>query len=276
MILPSQYLLLFSSIIALLSGFNTIVFAEANENNRSKEEMVFIPAGEFLLGSTGKEGRLGYSIGVDEVPQRTVHLKAYYIDKYEVTNDRYRMFIEATDHPSPVDVKHGLYSWNGNTPPDGQENFPVTYVSWHEADEFCQWAGKRLPSEEEWEKAARGVDGRQWPWGNDYKGSVCNTKYGSGPQSIIPVGSTPEDRSPYGVYDMCGNVSEWTSSWYLPYPGSSLIRESFGEKYKVTRGGSWVIPAIPYSRSPYRANTFTTDYQHRGIGFRCVKDVDEK
>lgn len=235
--------------------------------------MIFIPAGEFLMGSTGEEGRIGIAIGVDEIPQHTVYLKGFYIDRYEVTNRKYKEFLDATGHPPPVDPYEGPYSWKDKVPLTGQEEIPVTQVSWHDADAYCRWAGKRLPAESEWEKAARGTDGRQWPWGNEYIEGACNVKY-TGPVEILPVGRLPYDRSPYGVYDMCGNVSEWTSSWYLPYPGSTLKRESFGEISKVARGGSWVMPAIPYSRVAYRANTYNAEYKHRGIGFRCAKDAE--
>lgn len=238
-----------------------------------QDKMILIPHGEFLMGSKEKEGRVGISIGVDEIPQHTVYLRTFYIDKYEVTNRQYKLFIDATGYSSPVDPHKGVYSWRGDTPPEGQEDLPVTYVNWSDADAYCRWAGKRLPTEEEWEKAARGIDGRQWPWGNEYKEGACNTKY-TGPGKILPVGSISDDKSPYGVYDMCGNVGEWTASWYKPYQGSTLKRKSFGETYKVVRGGSWVMPAIPYSRAAYRSNTSTPDYKHRGIGFRCVKDAE--
>lgn len=233
--------------------------------------MVLIPAGEFLFGSTEKDGRVGTAIGVDELPQRKTFLPAFYMDKYEVTNQQYLGFVKATGHPVPVDPHHSVYSWEGGAPPAGQEDIPVTYVSWHDADAYCRWAGKRLPEESEWEKAARGTDGRQWPWGNEYRDDACNTKY-SVAEKILPGGSLPGDRSPYAVYDMCGNVGEWTASWYKPYPGSTLKRGSFGETYKIARGGSWVIPALPYSRLAYRSNTYSPDYKHRGLGFRCAKD----
>ena len=169
----------------------------------------------------------------------------------------------------------GIYSWEADSFPEGQEDIPVTDVSWRDADAYCRWAEKRLPTEAEWEKAARGTDGRQWPWGNEFKEEFCNTKY-TGYGEILPAGSVPGDISPYGIYDMCGNVSEWTDSWYLPYPGSDLKRDSFGETYKVVRGGSLVMPSFPYSRAAYRANANRPDYRHRGIGFRCVKDEGER
>lgn len=258
-------------IITVLTGFiltPDTVYAD--------EEMVLIPEGAFLMGSSDKDGRIGKSVGVDEIPQHSVNLKAYYIDKYEVSNSDYKAFVDTAGYAppeSPSDKES--YSWKGNNIPVGQEDVPVTFVNWQDADAYCRWAGKRLPTEAEWEKAARGTDGRQWPWGNESRGDACNTKYTVAGR-LLPKGSITGDVSPYGVYDMCGNVAEWTSSFYLPYTGSTLKRGSFGEKFKVARGGSWVMPAFPYSRVSYRANSYSPDYKHRGVGFRCVKDADGK
>lgn len=271
--------LLTIAIIVLIIFFSAIVNnTSANDNVSKPVGMIFIPSGEFFMGSTEKDGKLGYSVGVDEVPKHIVKLKAFYMDKYEVSNRLYKEFVDSAGHKvswNDHDGPYSPYSWKDNFPLPGQEDLPVTSVSWYDADEFCKWSGKRLPTEEEWEMAARGTDGRQWPFGNNLKEGQCNTKYAD-IDKILPVGGLSKDVSPYGVYDMCGNVSEWTSSWYLPYKGSSLKRDSFGEKYKVVRGGSWVMPAIPYSRAAYRANTYPPEFKHRGIGFRCVKDVDEK
>lgn len=266
-----KFRLILSATLGVIIIFSTLKDSLSADNTALEEEMVLIPSGEFLIGSTERDGRLGISIGVDEVPQHRVSSDAFYIDLYEVTNRQYKKFVDTTDHPTPEDPHSGTYSWRENAPQSGQENLPVTQVSWYDAGAYCKWTGKRLPTEAEWEKAARSTDGRQWPWGNKFNENACNTKHITQGE-ILPVGSIPDDRSPYGVYDMCGNVSEWTSSWYLPYPGSSLQRESFGETYKVTRGGSWVMPAIPYSRAAYRANTYEPGYKHRGIGFRCAKD----
>lgn len=238
-------------------------------------EMAYIPPGEFLMGSTEKDGIVGQAVGVDETPQHSVNLKGFYIDRYEVANGQYKVFIDATGHRLPTSNYTGPYAWEAGSPPRGKENIAVTDVSWHDAEAYCRWAGKRLPTEAEWEKAARGTDGRQWPWGNEFKKEYCNVKY-TGYGELLPAGNVPGDISPYGVNDMCGNVSEWTASWYLPYPGSALQRDSFGETYKVVRGGSLVMSSFPYSRSAYRANTYKPDYRHRGIGFRCVKDAEEK
>lgn len=238
------------------------------------EGMVLIPGGEFLMGSTGKEGKVGFQIGVDELPQRRVYLKSLYIDRYEVTNAQYQKFIQATGRSAPVDPHDPLfYSWVDGRPPAGQENHPVVYVNWYDAQAYCEWAGKRLPTEAEWEKAARGTDGRAWPWGNEFDGARCNV-YESSPQWTTPVGSYPEGVSPYGVYDLCGNVAEWTASWYEAYPGSELKRASFGEYFKVARGGAWVLPYEPWSRTGNRNLAQPPDYKHRSLGFRCAKDIE--
>lgn len=254
-------------IVATLFLFK-IKRANSQSHSYPHDGMVLIPAGVFFMGSTEKDGVVGMAIGVDEIPRHSVLLKAFYIDKFEVTNSNYKTFLDATGHPPPTSMKE-------KSSDPMEDDLPVTQVSWNDADNYCLWAGKRLPTEEEWEKAARGTDGRQWPWGNEFKEDSCNVRF-SEYGRLLPVGTLAGDRSPYGVYDMCGNVSEWTSSWYLPYPGSSIKRESFGEIYKITRGGSWIMSAMPYSRVAYRANTSAPDFKHRGIGFRCVKDIDEK
>lgn len=269
------YLSVLLGAITVSLFFGGHAFAVEEDLLVTKKGMIFIPPGPFKMGSTGEEGRVGMSVGVDELPQHTVELKGFYIDQFELTNRKYKEFVDAARYLSPRDPYEGKYSWKDNFPPPGQEDLPVTYVSWYDADAYCKWAGKRLPTESEWEKAARGTDGRQWPWGNVFNEVACNTKY-LGTGEIQSVGKRPDDRSPYAVYDMCGNVSEWTSSWYQPYPGSTLQRESYGEISRITRGGSWVMPYIPYSRAAYRANSYKPEYKHRGIGFRCVKDADEK
>jgi len=278
---PGEYVLfLLSQVVAMALVMVIASTAKAEEVSSAgnhypplEDGMVLIPSGEFLMGSSENDGQVGTSVGVDEIPLHKVSLDSYFIDRYEVTNGEYKLFVRATGHPPPVDIKEGLYSWKDGSPPEGQDDIPVTYVSWYDAEAYCRWAGKRLPTEEQWEKAARGTDHRQWPWGNDFKGEYCNSKY-TGPGRILVPGSLPEDVSPYGVYDMCGNVGEWTSSWFLPYPGSSLTRESYGKIYRIGRGGSWVMPALPYSRSAYRSNTYEPEYKHRGLGFRCVKDAE--
>jgi formylglycine-generating enzyme required for sulfatase activity len=240
---------------------------------QSSEGMVLIPAGPFTMGSRPTEENIGFHVGVDEVPQHEVVLPAFDIDGYEVTNAQYAKFLQATGRSLPADPKDpDYYRWKGPTPPAGQELYPVMYVNWYDAQAYCEWAGKRLPTEEEWEKAARGTDRRAWPWGNAFDAQKCNT-YEAGLKWSAPVGSFPGGDSPYGVHDMCGNVAEWTSSWYQPYPGNKLKRGAFGEHFKVARGGAWALPAEPWSRATNRNLAQPPDFKHRSLGFRCAKDV---
>src|SRR3972149_2100720 len=142
-------------------------------------EMILIPEGEFIMGSnSGEDGRPGFDHGVDEEPRHKVPLKAFYIDQYEVTLDAYREFLNATGREWYGDAKEGsrfseLPVERRFNPPD-KGRHPANYISWNDASEYCQWRGKRLPSEAEWEKAARGVDGRRWPWGNEFDQRKAN------------------------------------------------------------------------------------------------------
>jgi formylglycine-generating enzyme required for sulfatase activity len=169
--------------------------------------------------------------------------------------------------------------WKNELPLPGEDHHPVTDTDWYDADAYCRWAGKRLPTEEEWEKAARGPNGQVWPWGNQHDVARANTLE-SGRDWAEPVGSHPEGISPYGVYDMAGNVWEWTSSWYQAYPGNQLQRSAYGEKQRVARGGSWHTPLSPFARSAHRytPDQWPVDQRdenwHTGFdkGFRCVQD----
>jgi len=236
------------------------------------ERMVFVPAGVFIMGS---------DVGADdERPRREVYLEAFYIDKYEVTNAEYVDFLNAVENHLErcggyvcIDTKdedpdsHILYKAGRYTVEAGYENHPVIKVSWYGAKAYCEYYGKRLPSEAEWEKAARGTDGRVYPWGDEFDASRANTDYRVG--DTTPVGSYPAGISPYGAYDMAGNVWEWVADWYRAYPGSDYQFDFFGQKYKVVRGGSWNHPGHD-ARCSYR------DIAHPArrilvVGFRCAK-----
>ncbi|HLF86529.1 MAG TPA: formylglycine-generating enzyme family protein [Nitrospiria bacterium] len=255
----------------LVRTSNREIMPVSMEEKGHDDDMVLIPAGEFIMGSNGRSAAEGEG-DLDERPTRKVYVDAFYIDRYEVTNSGYKRFVDTTGHRMPVKWKEGIY-------PPGKGDHPVAYVSWTDAYSYCRWVGKRLPSEEEWEKAARGTDGRHFPWGNEFDHMKANT-----PQywlnigkagGTMPVGSFKEGRSPYGLYDMSGNVYEWTENWYKPYPGNRSPNVHYGEKNKVMRGGSW-YDCLSYgcglSSPAYNRTRFTPEIRNNNTGFRCAKD----
>jgi formylglycine-generating enzyme required for sulfatase activity len=221
-------------------------------------EMVLIPAGPFIMGSNADD--------LDETPQREVDLPAFEIDLFEVTNAQFAAFVETTGYQTDEE-KGGAAGWRSFYT-EGKDNHPAVKVSWNDAVAYCQWAGKRLPTETEWEKAARGTDGRTYPWGNDWDPEKANVK-ATGYRGTIPVGSLGAGASPYGVFDMAGNVWEWTADWYQPYPGSSYQDPYYGEKFRVTRGGGWFEEADT-ARTSNRNSTSSTA-ANDDLGFRCVR-----
>lgn len=199
-----------------------------------------------------------YQSDADATPQHSLHLEGFWIDRYEVTNADYRACVEASACPEPHDLR--FY----NDPADA--NHPVVYITWYAAQDYCTWNGKRLPSEAEWEKAARGDGGSSFPWGNEFNPGRLNAGRQLGGTSA--VGSYPQGASPYGALDMAGNVWEWVADWYAAYPGSNYQSDFFGEKYKVVRGGSWNHPVED-------AHSYHRDIAYPGralavVGFRCV------
>lgn len=234
--------------------------------------MVLIPAGEFIMGSddVDKEGlqqRFGMTKipYMNEHPERKVHLDDYYIDKYEVANEKYKEFTDATGHKPPAYWANGDY-----TPLPAKQ--PVVMVSWFDADAYCKWRGGRLPTEAEWEKAVRGTDGKQYPWGEKFDQKKANSLGLQGQPT--PVGQFAEDVSPYGLLDVIGNVSEWVDDWYSGYPGNQYLDEAFGETNKVVRGGSWGGIGH-YSFDFYYRPSFRNFVQPKvmlnDVGFRCAK-----
>jgi formylglycine-generating enzyme required for sulfatase activity len=230
-------------------------------------EMVYIPAGEFTMGHDGD---------YDTKPVKRINLPAFYIDKYEVTNKRYKRFIDATGYKVPWSQDPAaapfIWDWQKRMYPEGKGDDPVVLVSWEAAKAFAAWAGKSLPSEAQWEKAARGANGNIYPWGTTWADGKANTSE-SHVRQTAPVGMFKEDVSPYGVYDMGGNVSEWVEEWFAPYPGNPLLSYVEREKYKVLRGGSW-----DYAHSiatGHHRQYATPQSQMTAIGFRCVKAADE-
>lgn len=229
--------------------------------------MRLVPAGPFRMGS---------SDGMpDEKPVHTVDLPAFYMDKYEVTNALYRACVYAGVCLEPVNTGSGVHSTEyGNRQFD---NYPVTRVYWDRAETYCEWRGARLPKETEWEKAARGNDERKYPWGNAIDPTFAN--YGSNVSDndgkvfgkITAVGSYPKGQSPYGIYDMAGNVWEWAADWYDMYPGGDPSANiAFGQKtYRVLRGGGWNDDP-DLLRTAFRGGNIPNTALNY-IGFRCVR-----
>jgi formylglycine-generating enzyme required for sulfatase activity len=203
----------------------------------------------------------------DEQPVHEVTLDAFYIDQYEVTNARFRQCVEAGLCEEPTTCVVGEPTYTDET----KDDHPVVCVDWNQAKTYCEWRGDRLPTEAEWEKAARGTDGRTYPWGENITCQLAN--YTGCEGGTTSVGSYPDGVSPYGVYDMAGNVWEWVADWYDAYPESAYESGNFGTTYKVLRGGSWYGDEN-YARSAHRLNDLPVS-QLDGLGFRCVSAAPE-
>ena len=227
-------------------------------------EMVTIPAGPFVRGTEGG--------GFDERPQRTIYLDAFAIDRYEVTNHQYQQFVLATGHRKP-----GLPSRYAKSGAKVRGiNQPIVYVSWDDADGYCRWKGKRLPTEAEWEKAMRGTDGRLWPWGDSEQPDGANwARVQDGHEASARVGTFQSDKSPYGVMDGAGNVMEWVADWYDEiYYKSSPDRNPPSPEYgtyRVLRGGGYTTSGGDV-RITSRSKMMP-DFRDETIGFRCASST---
>ena len=215
--------------------------------------MVYVPGGDFLMGSDDGE--------VLSRPAHFVSVRPFFIDRTEVTNEQYRNFVEATGYDPPP-------TWKDGAIPPGDEALPVTAVTWYDAAAYAAWAGKRLPTEPEWEFAARGAEGRKYPWGNDWDATLANVENRT--NGLMRVGETAA--SPLGINEMAGNAWEWTANDARPYPGGKEFPWS-RLKLKIIRGGNWK------SSNETAASTFRGYYGASGekdyssTSFRCVKDI---
>jgi formylglycine-generating enzyme required for sulfatase activity len=250
--------------------------------------MVYVPAGEFTRGSSDADidailaecSDCERDWFTDEQPQHTASLDAFWIDRTEVTNEQYRGCVEAGTCRAPTTCDWGESTYSDTSKAD----HPVVCVSWEDGEAYCEWAGKRLPTEAEWEKAARGTDRRKYPWGDAFHGSRLNfcdancefehkdSSADDRYQRTAPVGSYPEGASPYGALDMAGNVWEWCQDWYdAEYYARSPQRNPRGPdsgEYRVGRGGSWAL--IEWDvRAAYRFS-IVLGYRYDSVGFRCV------
>jgi formylglycine-generating enzyme required for sulfatase activity len=229
-----------------------------------KDQMILIriPGGTYTMGSDEGDS--------DEKPAHQVTLQPYAMGKTEVTNAQYRAFVAATHHETAGDWAAYAGTWG--------DQAPVVGVSWHDATAYCQWAGLRLPTEAEWEAAARGPEGRTYPWGDTWDASKCSNSVGGRPGSAgtpVAVGSYPQGASPFGCLDMAGNVWEWCSSKYQPYPYDAADgREaSAGREDRVLRGGSLISSFVPIRfRGAYRYRSLPT-YGYDLRGFRAARTL---
>lgn len=258
--------------------------------------MAWIKGGNFVRGSSFKENQAALKMCrkydrscqlwwfSDEIPVKLITLKSYWIDIYETTNAQYLEFVKATGHRPALDDTCTTDScwegnlWKGESFSPLIKNQPVTQVDWYDAVAYCEWRGKRLPTEAEWEKAARGPSGNIYPWGNGSpKGKATYGKKWQGIATMTNVGTYPGGVSIYGVHDMAGNVWEWVSDWYhRTYYRKSRKKNPKGYtkgEFKVLRGGSWVN--FPDSlRSSFRRWS-RPDVRFNDTGFRCAKDSKE-
>ncbi len=258
--------------IAISAGIVVVILILASiylyMNKHTSESMVYIPAGWFWMGCSPNDS----NCGDDEKPYHKVYLSAYFIDKNDVTVDEYTRCVNAGGCTQPIT---GQYcNWGVS----GRGDHPINCVDWNQANTYCQWRGKELPTEAQWEKAARGTNGRIYPWGNEWDASkACFNQ-----SSTCAVGSYPSGASPYGVMDMAGNVWDWCRDWYdANYYASSPDHNPTGPdsgRYRVFRGHlSWITDYPPFGRASRRGGDAPYVPSHGGLnnGFRCIRQASK-
>ena len=252
------------------------VLSPLKTSKKDHKKMVLVPSGLFLMGTNkvdteGIHKKIGSikPLYLDQHPESKRALGSFYMDQYEVTNEEYQKFIintQFSDLPA---------HWVGENYPEGYALHPVTQVTWWEAWSYCMWAGKQLPTEEQWEKSARGPHGLPYPWGKEFVKGKANLGI-DGDRKSASVKAYPEDVSPYKIYGLSGNVMEWTQDWFLPYPGNSKSDVRFGKQLKVLRGngfqkaGHYFLNAYRYAFNRTEANP--NDF-FENVGFRCASSV---
>ena len=272
------FLFMFGIFVLPLSGWS-----QNTTDNSLEGEMIHIPSGHFIFGTNKKdETAEALSLGIpkpwyaDETPRQKIFLKGFYIDTFEVTNERYKKYVDDLGAVSPA-------NWENNDFLEGKNKEPVTWVTWFDAANFCQWAKKMLPTEKQWERAAKGTKGNEYPWGNEYQSSIANLSKRAGSKNKpVTVGSFPKSVSKEGVHDLVGNVWEWVADDYRPYKGSTYKNNYYDSGYKILRGhsasdighfpGAMYANAIKmFARSGYRQFA-NPDEPGPDVGFRCVSE----
>ncbi len=234
--------------------------------------MRLVSGGEFTMGSEVQD---------DEKPIHQVYLDAFYMDKYEVTNALYQVCVEAGGCSLPRNTGFSVRSGSYYSNPE-YKNYPVIFVDWIQAVQYCGWRGGSLPTEAQWEKAARGTDGRIYPWGDTFdssRGNFCDKNCAfdwadknsddDGYAETAPVGNYESGKSPYGIYDLAGNVTEWVKDLYDAYPENTISNSDYGTKYRVLRGGAWDVASDLRVSRRYR-NQVGNLHTAGTVGFRCV------